>query len=78
MWSPVLSLDCLDGVQISSLVTLKEHTEVITKSLTHLSVSSLFHGKSLRQYLIASSEQIDLGKPIFLLVKSTLTKFRKE
>ena len=26
-------VDCLDGIQISSLVTLKEHTEVITKNL---------------------------------------------
>ena len=35
MCSPVLFVDCLDGIQISSLVTLKEHTEVITKTLIH-------------------------------------------
>ena len=33
MYSLVLFVDCLDGIQISSLVTLKEHTEVITKNL---------------------------------------------
>ena len=62
MCSQAHFLDCLDGIQISSLVTLREHTEVITKTLIHLSMWSLFHGKSLRQYYIASSEQIDLEK----------------
>ena len=38
MCSPVLFVDCWDGIQISSLVTLKEHTEVITKTLIHLSM----------------------------------------
>lgn len=32
-------------------------------------MSSLFYGKSLKQYQIGSSEQIDLYKPIFLPVK---------
>ena len=38
MCSPVLFVDCLDGIQISSLVTLNEHTKVITKTLIHLSM----------------------------------------
>ena len=29
MCSPACFVDCLDGIQISSLVTLKEHTEAI-------------------------------------------------
>ena len=33
MCYPVLFVDCLDRIQISSLVTLKEHTEMITKTL---------------------------------------------
>ena len=33
MCYPILFVDCLDRIQISSLVTLKEHTEVITKTL---------------------------------------------
>ena len=47
MCSAAHFVDCLDGIQISSLVKLREHTEVITKTQTHLSVLSLFHGKSL-------------------------------
>ena len=31
MCSPVLFVDCLDGIQINSLVTMKEHTELIIK-----------------------------------------------
>ena len=38
MCSPARFVDCLDGIQIISLVTLKEHTEVITKTLVHLSM----------------------------------------
>ena len=35
MCSPVFFVNCLDGIQISSLETLKEHTEAITKPLIH-------------------------------------------
>ena len=31
-------VDCLDGIQVISLVTLREHTEVFTKTLIHLSM----------------------------------------
>ena len=50
MCSPAHFVDCLDVIQISSLVTMREHTQVITKTLIHLSMRSLFHGKSFRQY----------------------------
>ena len=36
MCSPVVFVDFLNGFQISFLVTLKEHTEVIPKTLIHL------------------------------------------
>ena len=36
--SPAHFVDRLDEIQISSLLTLREHTEVITKTLIHLSM----------------------------------------
>ena len=42
MCSPVLFADCLDGIQIISLVTLKEHAEVITKTLIPIYVKPIY------------------------------------
>ena len=38
MCSPIPFVDRLDEIQINSLVTLKEHKEVITKTIIHLSM----------------------------------------
>ena len=51
MCSPVLFVDCLDRIQISSLVTLKEHTEVITKTLIHFVYVKFISWKSSQAVL---------------------------
>ena len=57
--SPILFVDCLDRIQISSILTLQEHTEVkfISQTVCQAVLDSIIRANTSRENIISASQR---------------------